>query len=757
MDAPTPKSAKTPPPATRSKGRSKGPKVTRRQILVGTGGGFALAIGYAVWPRDRPINFPVGEDETLINAWLKFGQDGRITVAVPQAEMGQGVYTALPQLLASELGADWRMVGVEPAPLHPVYANRAFVEGVGSGMPSLLAGIARWAALTVVERFELQATGGSTSVKAFWDPLRIAGAAARELFVAAAGRQFDVDPDRLDTKDGYVVGEGRRVSFAELLPLVDPDDLPEAPRLRETASLIGKPLPRLDIPAKVNGSAKFGADVRLPGMVYAAARSAPIGAGSARTFGPAAARQADGVVGVTKGDGWHAVTANTWWQARQALDLVDVEYDGGKLASSAELEKDMEAALGDAERGEAPLDTGDVDGALAAGTMLSARYAVPFLAHACLEPMTATVRIDGSRAEVWVPTQSQTVTAWKVASALDMPMADVTVYPTLLGGGFGRKVETGCAVQAALIAKDIGRPVQLVWHREEDTARDTFRPAVRAEVRGAVGADKKITALDVKVAAPNLGSSMGGRMMGDWANRGGSSASMVSGAIDLPYDIPNHRVSHADAATQIPLGYWRSVEHSYSPFFTETFIDELAERSGLDPLEFRLENMDRASRHARVLMLASSRGLLLAERDDAVGRGIAIHESFGSIVAQVAEVEAPSPDNIQVKRVTCVVDCGQVVNPDIVKAQMEGAIIFGLTAALYGRIDIENGEPMQQNFDGYPLLFMSEAPEIDVMIVPSTEPPGGVGEPGVPPIAPAVANAVYAATGTRLRQMPFMA
>lgn len=762
MTAPTmkPEASKTDKcPRERSAQKAR-PGPSRRQILVGAGGVAALVVGYTIWPRERAVNLPVRDSETLINAWLKIDADGRITVAVPQAEMGQGVYTALPQLLAHELGADWQMVAVEPAPLHPVYANRAFVESVGADLPALLSGIAHWTAVSLVERFELQVTGGSTSVRAFWEPLRAAGAAARELLIRTAARRLQVDPETLDTEGSHVVGGSKRVAFTELLPDIDVSDAPTSPALRTGSGLLGRDVPRLDIPAKVNGTAEFGADVRLPGMLYAAVRGAPLGAGSRARFGPAAAGAEDKVIGVVSGDRWFAVVGETWWAARQALDLVDAEYRGGDLAESTEIEERLSQVLADPDSGSAFVNSGDAADALAGEGVATAEYAVPFLAHACMEPMTATARIEDGRAEVWVPTQSQTLTAWKVADALGLPTRAVKVYPTLLGGGFGRKVEVDAAVQAAMIAREVGRPVQLIWHREEDMARDMYRPAVRARLQAVIGPDKTISAFGAKLAAPDLGASFMSRMapaiVRGIAGGAGDSRGMVAGLTDLPYDIPAQRIVHANVDMPIPLGYWRSVEHSYGPFFSETFMDELAARAGVDPLAFRLRHMDRQGRAAKVLMLAASRGTLLAPAENGTGRGIALHESFGTIVAQVAHVEASGPESIRVRKVNCVVDCGQVVNPDIVRSQMEGSIIFGLSAALYGQVRFETGEAVQQNFDSYPLLTLAESPEIEVEIVSSDEAPGGVGEPGVPPIAPAVANAYFAATGQRLRTMPFV-
>lgn len=730
------------------------PKVSRRTLLIGVGAAAGLAIGYAVWPRNVPLNLAVREGETLINAWLKIGPDGRIIVAVPQAEMGQGVYTALPQLLAHELGADWRMVAVEPAPVHPVYANRAFAAGAAEAAPAFMSGIVEWAVTTVVERYALQLTGGSTSIMAFWEPLRLAGASARELFRKAGAKRLGIDWESCDTVDGFVIGGGKKIAFAELIADIDVDDAPSEPTLRAdgTGTLLGQSLPRLDTPGKVDGSAQFGADVRLPSMVYAAVRGAPHGAGDLANAALPKAAMKGGVIGVVSGKRWYAVTADTWWAARQALDLVDASFEPGALADSLAIDEALDNAL-HGDDGTVFAEDGDVDDVFKAGKVVQVDYSVPFLAHACMEPMTATVRYEGGKAEVWVPTQSATLVVWRVADALGIAESDVTVYPTLLGGGFGRKAEVDSAVQAALIARETARPVQLIWHREEDIARDMFRPAVKARMRGAVDLDKRVGAWDIKIAAPNLGESFMSRNLPMMAS-GGDSGEMLGGASKLHYAIPAFRAAHVDVPTPVPLGFWRSVEHSYTAFFNESFVDELAHAAGGDPLNFRLRMMEGAEREAEVLKMAASRGSFAAGGETNVGRGIAIHKSFGSIVAQVVEVDAPSIEQVTVKRVTCVIDCGRVVNPDIVRAQMEGSIVFALSAALYGQVRFAEGEAEQRNFDTYPLLRMDETPEIDVYIMPSDAAPGGAGEPGVPPLAPALANAIFAATGERLRDLP---
>lgn len=748
--------AKTPPPARRKRELPKLPQISRRKLLIGIGAGAGLAIGYAVWPRRVPLNLAVREDETLINAWLKIGTDGRIVVAVPQAEMGQGVYTSLPQLLAHELGADWKTISVEPAPLHPVYANRAMAEGMAAEAPGFLQGIVRWAATTMVERYSLQLTGGSTSVMAYWEPLRTAGAAARALLCAAGAKRLGVDVAACDTANGFVVAPGnKKIAFKDLLADIDPDDAPEEPEWRKdgTGPFLGQPMPRLDTPAKVDGSAQFGADIRLPGMIYAAIRGVPHGTKELTAAQLPKTARKGGVIGLVTGPRWYAVTGDTWWAARQALDLVDPDFEPGEtMADSLAIEEALDTAL-HGDDGTIFESSGDIDDGLAAGKRIEADYSVPFLAHACMEPMTATARFENGKVEVWVPTQSATLVVWRVADALGIAEQDVTVFPTLLGGGFGRKAEVDAAVQAALIARDAGRPVQLIWHREEDMARDMYRPPAKARLRGTVNADKRIGAFDIKIAAPNLAESFMSRNIPALAS-GGDSAAMLEGALALPYAVPVFRAAHVDVPTPVPLGYWRSVGHSYTAFFCESFVDELAHAAAVDPFEFRLRMMEDGSREAEVLKTAASRGAFSAVSEDHIGRGIAIHKSFGSLVAEVVEVEAPSIEQVTVKRVTCVIDCGRVVNPDIIKAQMESAIIFGLSAALHGQVRFTDGEAEQLNFDTYPLLRLDEAPEIDVHIIESDAPPTGVGEPGVPPLAPALVNAIFAATGERLRDLP---
>jgi isoquinoline 1-oxidoreductase beta subunit len=721
-------------------------KVNRRNLLIAAGVGGGLAIGWAVWPRSRAYNWTAGEGEKLVNSFIKLGKDGRITIAVPQAEMGQGIWSGLAQVAADEMGADWRTVGVEPAPLGPEYANHAMMVDQVAHMSDTMRNIAMWAGGKLVEFYDLQITGGSTSIRGFEVPLRAAGAAARQMLCAAAARRLDVDADDCDTVNGFVIQKANRIAFADLIDDLDAADASDDPPLRAKPLLVGKPLLRLDIPAKTDGSARFGADVRLPGMIYAAIRHDPIGATRTSVDKRALPRTAR----LIEGPDFVAVVADGWYAAKTALDTVKVAYTPAENPAGPWLEAGLKAALDGKGDTKVMRDDGDVSSA-----PVTADYSLPFLAHACLEPMTATARIDGDKCEIWAPTQSATFAAWAAARALDISDDDVTVYPTLIGGGFGRKVEADAAAKAALIAKAAGRPVQLIYSREEDFGHDMWRPAVAARLRGASTA-RGITAWDAVVAAPDTGSSFMGRHMPATAGDPKTSAGAIEGSVHLPYGIDNIRVTHALGDCNVPLGFWRSVGYSFSGFITESFVDELAVAASADPGSFRLAMLGDNPRAAAVLRAVLAAGGPLGRVSPGVGRGVALVESFGSIVAQVAEVELVKNAPPRVTRVWAAVDCGRVINPDTVRAQIESGIIYGLTAALYGRTTFVNGEAEQRNFDTNPLLTLAESPEIEVILVASNAAPGGIGEPGTPPIAPAVTNAIFAAGGGRRRDLPLV-
>ncbi|WP_235889278.1 xanthine dehydrogenase family protein molybdopterin-binding subunit [Glacieibacterium frigidum] len=716
--------------------------LTRRRLLIGGGIGVGLVVGYAAWPRDRALNWATADGETLLNGWVKVGADGRVTVAVPQAEMGQGVFTSLPQILADELGADWATVGVEPAPLHPIYANKGMALDAVEAMPAALRGVGGWAMGALIERFDMQMTGGSTSVRGFHDTVRLAGAAARELLCRAAARDWGVDWTECEAKGGFVTYKANRARFAELAAKASAESAP-SPTLRPVASrtLAGRSVPRLDIPSKVDGSARFGADVRLPGMKYASVRSGPAGDPAlVSATAPAGVR-------LVKGPTWVAAVADTFWGAKTGLDKVTATFAKRARPAGPWIEPALRAAI--AKPGEV---VGGDAVEFGAGT-LTADYSVPFAAHACMEPMTATARVGDGRAEVWTPTQSITLTAWAVAKALGIDEGAVTVHPTLLGGGFGRKAEADVAVQAALIARATNAPVQLIWTREEDFAQDRFRPAAAARMQGRVKVGR-IDAWGSRVAIDCTGASFMRRNLPAMGGDGKAGASAVDGTQGLPYAVPSFVAEHAYVDTAVPLGFWRSVGHSFSGFFVESFVDELAHAANADPGAFRLAMLGDSPRHAAVIRAVLDASGPVGQVEPGVGRGLAVVESFGSVCAQVAEVEVTGT-TIKVTRVWAAIDCGAVVNPDIVRAQIEGGIIYGLSAAMSGAISFKDGAVEQRNFDAYPLPGLASTPEIEVLFVPSAGPLGGVGEPGTPPIAPAVGNAIFAATGKRLRDLPF--
>ncbi len=731
-------------------------KINRRTLLVTAGAGAGLAIGWAAWPRRRALNWAPEHGESVINAYVKIGVDGRVVVAVPQAEMGQGIWSGLAQIVADELGADWQAVGVEPSPLGPDYANKGMLIDQVSAMPAAVQGLANWAGGRAVEYFDFQITGGSNSIRGFEAPLRAAGATAREMLCRAAARRWSVDWRECDTEAGFVTHKANRLRFADVAHEATLVDAPATPMLRaiattpETLRLSGRPLLRLDIPAKIDGSAEYGLDVRLAGMMYAAVEQGPLGATRAsidRSKLPAGAR-------IVEGPGFTAVVADGWYAAKTALAAIVIRYTNAAKPAGPWLEADLKAALNGEGTSAGGAGTPSLDGGI------SADYSLPFLAHACLEPMNATARFENGKCEVWAPTQSMTLANWGVARALGIPEADVTIFPTLLGGGFGRKVEADAAIQAALISRAIKRPVQVIWSREEDFAHDMWRPAVAARMRGRVDGGK-VTGWDAHFAVPDAGAGFMARNLPRMAGSPKAGAGAIEGGVELPYGFEAWQVSHSLGAQglgdyPVPLGFWRSVGHSFTGFIVESFIDELAHSAGADPGAFRLALLKDSPRHAAVLRAALKVGGPLGLVEPGVGRGVALVESFGSIVAQVAEVVVRDNEPLRVTSVTAVVDCGRVINPDTVRAQVAGGIIYGLTAALHGRSTFANGAAEQRNFDTYPLLSIADAPAIEVLIMPSSENPGGIGEPGTPPIAPAVANALFAATGRRVRDLPLL-
>jgi isoquinoline 1-oxidoreductase subunit beta len=732
------------------------PKTNRRRFLLGAGALFGIAVGYAMWPRHPRLNLPVRDDEAMISGWVKIGADGRVVVVVPQAEMGQGVYTSLPMLVAEELGAKWESVSVEPAPLHPLYINTAITAEAVKGFPAMLQGAAQWTMGEMVERYAVQITGGSTSVVNFHESLRLAGATARDLLRKAAARIWSVDWEDVTVSDGLVRHAGKSLRFADVAGKAGEEDAPSSPKLktRDAYKIIGKDVPRLDIPAKVKGTATFGLDVRVPEMVYAALRQGPVEEGRLANYDRAAVAASAGVLGVVEGDNWLAVVAERYWLARKQIDAMRVEFTdrASEKINTDWVKGRLKVALAN---GTAHVyeESGDLAAGMKAdGKTLTADYDVPYLAHACMEPMNATARFnpDGTL-DIWAPTQSITLVVMNVASAVGIEQEKIRVYPTFLGGGFGRKAETDACVQAAIIAREIKRPVQVIWSREQDMQQDKFRPMAQAKLIARLSPKGRIIAWHHRSASQSASGSFMERSLPAIATHEPDNSS-VQGATGQPYDFGDVRVEHVMDKIAIPVGFWRSVGHSQNAFFTETFIDELAAEAKQDPLKFRLAHLEKSPRHAAVLRLVAEKA---GVAEPGRGRGYALHESFGSIVAMAADVSVSDSGELKVHRIVSAVDCGDVVHPDTVIGQMEGGIIFGLTAAQFGKITFLRGMTEQSNFDGYPLLTLAQTPDIQVHIIRSGAAIGGIGEVAVPPVAPAIGNAIFNITQVRARSLPF--
>ncbi len=738
----------SPPAAPAGKQRRLLP--TRRGFLIGTGAATGLVVAYALWPRRWPGGMTAGADEQLLGPWIRIAYDGRVTVAVPQAEMGQGIFSGFAQVVADELGADWDMMGVEPAPFHPAYAQVAVTRTLASALPGPLRDVAAHLGEDSIRRLNIQFTGFSTSMRAYHDTLRAAAAEARARLVAAAAREWGVTPGALDTRDGFVVYKANRMALGDAARRVDANVEPAEAPLRPVAArrLEGKALPRIDIPAKVDGSARFGADVRLPGMVYAAIRHGPVGGRLVTASAP------EGVV-LVKGANWVAATGPTNWEARRAADKIAASFataSSARPAGSWITEELARAASGSG--GSVVLQQGDVDSGLGSQP-LTADYALPFLAHANCEPMTATARITQGQVELWGPTQSVTLVHRLVAAALAVGPDTIRVYPSLVGGGFGRMLEPDAFIEAALIARAVGKPVQLLWSRSDDLSAGSFRPAVHARLRGRTDPDTHGTVIEARVAVPDTFNSFARRTLPRLADdEEKPTARAVGGLGQSPYALAGLRIIHVPVAQPVPLGFWRGTSHSFSAFLIESFLDELAAASNSDPLALRLQLLHDQPRHAAVLRAVADAGDWPGAAQSGMAKGIALWESFGSIAAML--VEAGVRDGqIRIGTVATALDCGRAIAPDSVRAQLEGAAIMGLSAAINEEQTFRDGLAEARSFQNYPLLRLAGAPaRIVSVLVNSHAELGGVGDAGLPPAAPALANALFRATGRRARQLP---
>jgi isoquinoline 1-oxidoreductase beta subunit len=687
-------------------------------------GGLVIAVYLPACSKPENVAKSTGPvKQVSANAWLRIGTDGSITVLCDRSEMGQGVYTALPTLIAEELGVAPSSINVEFAPPGKEYIN------------ALLGG---------------QVTGGSTSVRDAWDKLRMAGAEARMRLIGAAAEEWGAPPQSCSVADGYVVFTSRRKSFGELAEAAAALPKPENVQLktRNEFKYIGKPQKRLDTPAKVDGSAQFGIDVRLPGMLYAALAQPPELGASVKSFKADAAQGMPGVKQVLQTSSGVAVIADSWWQAKQARDALQIEWAAGKNAklTNAAITAGLRTAASG--KGKEVRKDGDAETALRSGKRVEQTYELPMLAHATLEPQNCTVEFRDDGCHVYAPTQVQQIVQAVAAQASGLPPERVFVHTTFLGGGFGRRLEGDFVPAAVECAKAANKPVKVLWTREDDMTHDKYRPPARNTLSGSFDAGGKLSAVKMHLVAPSITS----RWFPAAVANGAVDPFAVEAAHNFPYDVPNVYIDYLQHEIGIDVGYWRSVSHALNCFAVESFMDELAYEGRLDPYEFRRSMLDKQPRWQMVLDTAAKKAGW-GHAPSGRHHGIALMSGYDTYIAQVAEVSVQG-SQVKVHKIVCAIDCGQMINPDIVHAQAEGSIVFGLTAALHSEINIAGGRVKEQNFDDYRLMRINEAPEIEVYVVNSTEKPGGMGEPAVAVVAPAVCNAIYAATRKRIRALP---
>ena len=663
--------------------------------------------------------------------WVKIGSDESITIVAPQSEMGQGVATSIPMLIAEELDCDWARVRQETFPsVGQTYINPAF---------------------------GIMGTGGSSSVRGFYLPARTIGAKARAVLVSAAAQRLGVPESELRTQGGVVYHDAskRSIPYGQLVALAATLPVPDKVTLKkpESFTLIGKPTKRLDIRDKVTGRAGFGIDVVVPGMLFAAVRHAPAFGGGVAHYDESAVAHMPGVRKVVDLKSAVAVVADRYWHAKKAVDALKITWTAGPDAALDDASIAKTLAAGFAEPADVAKQVGDAAGALkTAAKTVEAEYHVPYLAHAPMEPLNCTAHVTATSCEVWAPTQSPTILMGTAMALTKLPADKITVHQTYLGGGFGRKFAMDFVVQAMLTSQAVGKPVKLIWSREEDIQHDLYRPISTTRISAGLDANNNLIAWNQRIVSPSIRASAP-ELLGPPK---GADPQSVEGSADKKYAIANFTVDYVMKNFPVPVWFWRSVGNSQNAFFFESMLDEVAHAAGKDPVEFRKAMLASEPRSLAVLEKAAALGSWGKPLPAGHGRGIALHESFNSIVAEVAEVSVGKDNALRVHRVACAIDCGTVVNPDTVVAQVQSAVNYGLTAALFGEINIAKGAVTQNNFYDYRVLRLGEAPHIEVAIVDSTEAPTGVGEPGTPPIAPAVANAIFAATGKRIRRLPLV-
>jgi isoquinoline 1-oxidoreductase subunit beta len=702
---------------------------SRRGVVKG---GLATGFVFAFHLPLRAANEPEQAPDTTAgqfapNAFIRIDHAGKTTLVMPQVEMGQGVYTAVAMILAEELDADYAKVALVAAPPNDkLYGNPTF---------------------------GIQVTGNSNSIRAFWKPLRIAGATARAMLVQAAAQQWKVAPASCTAANGVVshVPSGRTLGYGDLADAASSVPAPANPPLKDPKNftLIGKPLRRFDTPNKTDGKTVYGIDAMLPGMKFATVAACPVFGGKVAHVDDSAAKAVPGVRQIVVLDDLVAVVGDHMWAAKKGLDALVITWDEGPNAkiNSADIWDDLRAAS--KKDGAIAKNVGDVAKGLSQGDRVEGEYELPFLAHATMEPMNCTAHVTADGCEIWIGTQILTRVQSTVAQVLGLPVDKVKTYNHLLGGGFGRRLEPDMAASAARIAKQVDGPVKVVWTREEDIQHDIYRPVYRDTISASL-VDGKIAAWKYRVT--------GSSIMARWAPSifvNGIDIDAVDSAVDMPYDIPNRQVEYVRAEPPaVPTGFWRGVGPNNNVFAIECFMDELARKAGKDPVEFRRSMLTGNPRLKAALELVAEKSGWGQPLPPRVGRGVCVQPSFASFIATVVEAEVDEQGEVHLRRINSAVDTGIAVNPDTIIAQLQGGLIFGLTAALFGEVTIENGRVQQSNFNNYRMLRIDEVPRIEVHLIKSGEDPGGIGETGCTAAPPALRNAIYAATGVALRRLP---
>jgi isoquinoline 1-oxidoreductase subunit beta len=702
---------------------------SRRGVLKG---GLAAGFVFAFHLPLRAANEPEQPPDTTAgkfapNAFIRIDHTGTTTLVMPQVEMGQGVYTAIPMILAEELDADFSKVALDHAPpSDKLYGN---------------------------PMFGIQATGNSNSIRAFWKPLRTAGAAARAMLIQAAAQQWQVDPASCSAANSIVshAASGRTIGYGDLIDAASALPVPQNPPLKDPKdfTLIGRPLKRLDTPNKTDGKVIYGIDAMLPGMKFATLAQCPVFGGKVAHVDDSAARKLPGISQIVVLDDLVAVIGDHFWAAKTGLDALQITWDGGANAkvNSSDIWNDLRAAS--KKDGAVAKSAGDVDKGLAQGERYEGEYELPFLAHAPMEPMNCTVHMTPGACEIWIGTQAMTRVQEFAAKAANLPLDKITIHNHYLGGGFGRRLEADMAVAAVRIAGQVDGPVKVVWTREEDMQHDVYRPAYRDVISASLSGGR-IVAWKYRVS--------GSSVMARWFPPGfanGVDIDAVDSAIDQPYDIPNFHVEYVRAEPRaVPTGFWRGVGPNNNVFAIECFMDELARKAGMDPIDFRRGMLESKPRFKAALDLVAEKSNWGTPLPARTGRGVCLQPSFASFIATVVEAEVDEHGAVHLRRVTSAVDTGIAVNPDTIVAQLQGGLIFGLTAALWGDVPIENGRVQLSNFNNYRILRIDEVPNIEVHVIKSGEAPGGIGETGCTAGPPALRNAIYAATGIALRRLP---